>query len=89
MTTVSEEHDRAVDRVSAALAEQHRMTDRYEAAVGTSAELAAHVQLHQADEQVTASDAWLRWVDDEGYRGLNAGPFDLRRELEDALGPVR
>jgi hypothetical protein len=89
MTTVNEEHFRAVDRLNAALAEQHRLADRYEAAVGTSAELSAHVQLHRADEQVMARDAWLKWVDDEGYRGLEAGPFDLRRELEDALGPVR
>jgi hypothetical protein len=79
MTTVSQEHDRAVDRMSAALAEQHRFADRYEAAIGTSSELSAHVALHQADEQVMARDAWLKWVDDEGYRGLNAGPFDRRR----------
>jgi hypothetical protein len=89
MATESKEHDRAVHRLSAALVEQHRLTDRYEAAVGTSAELSAHVQLHGAAEQVMARDAWLKWVDDEGYRGLEAGPFDLRRELEDALGPVR
>jgi hypothetical protein len=79
MATVTEEHDRAVDRLGTALAEQHRLTDRYEAAIGTSAELSAHVQLHQADDHVMARDAWLKWVDDEGYRGLNAGPFDLRR----------
>jgi hypothetical protein len=83
MTIVSEEHDRAVDRVSAALADQHRFADRYEAAVGTSAELSAHVQLHQADEQVRARDAWLKWVDDDGYRGLDAGPFELRHRADD------
>ena len=22
--------------------------------------------------------AWLRWIDDESYRGLDAGPFDRR-----------
>jgi hypothetical protein len=89
MTTVSEEHDRAAARLNAALAEQHRLADGYVAAVGTSTELSAHIQLHQADEQVRARDAWLKWVDDDGYRGLDAGPFDLRRDLEDALGPVR
>jgi hypothetical protein len=89
MTTVVEEHDRAVDRLGEALSEQHRLANRYEAAIGSSAELSAHVRLHRADEQVMARDAWLKWVDDEGYRGLNAGPFDLHRELEKALGPVR
>ena len=89
MTTVSQEHDRAADRLDAALAEQHRFADRYDAAVGTSAELSAHVHLRQADEHVRACDAWLKWVDDDGYRGLDAGAFDLRRELQDALGSVR
>ena len=89
MTTVSQEHDRAVDRLDAALAEQQRLADRYETAIGSGTELSAYVQLHQADEQVMARDAWLKWVDHEGYQGLDAGPFDLRRGLEDALGPVR
>ena len=31
-----------------------------------------------ADQEVAARDAWLRWVNDDGYRGLNAGPFELR-----------
>lgn len=89
MTTVTEEHDRAVQRLDAALAEQDRLNGCHEAALGTLAELPAEVQCHAADQQVTAREAWLKWVDDDGYRGLNAGPFDLRRELEDSLGPVR
>jgi hypothetical protein len=89
MTTVTQEHDRAVQRLGTAFAEQERSTVRYEGALGTPVELAAEVELHVADEQVAARQAWLRWVEDDGYRGLNAGPFDLRRELEDALGPVR
>lgn len=88
MATVSEEHDCALERLSAALDEQGRLTDSYEAAIGTSAELSANARLRAAGEQVRARDAWLKWVDDDGYRGLNAGPFDLRRELEDALEPV-
>jgi hypothetical protein len=88
MTTVSKEHDRAKQRLDAAFAEQERLTGCHEAALGTPAELSADVELHAADEQVAAREAWLRWVDDDGYRGLNAGPFDLRRELEDTLGPV-
>jgi hypothetical protein len=89
MTTVSEEHDRAVQRLDAALTEQGRLSDRYEAAVGTSAELPADAELHAAEAQVVARNAWLRWVDDDGFRGLNAGPFALRCEVGDALGPVR
>jgi hypothetical protein len=89
MATIIQEHDRAAQRLNAALAEQHRLSDRYEKAVGTPAELDANVALHSVDQEVAARDAWLKWVDDERYHGLNAGPFDLRRELEDALGPVR
>ena len=88
MTTVSQERDRAVDRMSAALDEQNRCANRYEAAIGTSSELSAHVALRRADEQVMARDAWLKWVDDAGYRGLNAGPFELRRGTTPAAPPA-
>jgi hypothetical protein len=88
MATVTEAHDHAVERLNAALARQERSTDRYDGVVGTSAELSADVDVHVAHEQVMAREAWLNWVDDERYRGLNAGPFALRRELEDALGPI-
>ena len=88
MTTPSQAHDDATQRLTAALAEQDRLTSRFEAAAGTPGELSAGVELYAADAQVVARDAWLRWVDDGGYRGLNAGPFALRRELEAALGPV-
>lgn len=88
MTAVSEEHDSALERLRAALAEQDRLTDRYEAAMGTSAELSANVRLQAASEEVRARDAWLKWVEDEDYRGLEAEPSELERELEHALGPV-
>jgi hypothetical protein len=88
MTAVSEEHDRALERLRAALAEQDRLTDRYEAAMGTSAELSANVRLQAASEEVRARDAWLKWTEDEDYRGLEAEPSELERELEHALGPV-
>ena len=71
------EHDCAERRLGAALAEQQRSSDRYDAAVGGSARLLAAVGLYAADQEVAARDAWLRWVDDDGYRGLNAGPFEL------------
>jgi hypothetical protein len=83
MATRSETHDGAVHRLRAAIAEQDRLTCRYEAAVGTSTEATADAARRGADEHVMARDAWLRWVDDDHYRGLNAGPFALRRELDD------
>jgi hypothetical protein len=78
MSTLGQEHDRAEQRLHAALVEQDRSHERYDAAVGGSALLLAAVGLHAADQEVAARDAWLRWVDDDGYRGLNAGPFELR-----------
>jgi hypothetical protein len=80
MATVGKEHDRAERRLGVALTEQHRSRDHYDAAVGRSARLLAAVALHAADQEVAARDAWLRWVDDDGYRGLNAGPFELLAE---------
>ena len=77
-------HDRAERRLGEAVAEQHRSSERYDAAVGKSAQLLAEVALHAADQEVGARDAWLRWVDDDRYRGLNAGPFEL---LAQGSGP--
>jgi hypothetical protein len=77
MATVGTEHDRAERRLGAALAEQRRSRERYDAAVGRSAHLHAAVGLHAADQDVAARDAWLRWVDDDRYHGLDAGPFEL------------
>jgi hypothetical protein len=76
----SEERDRAVQRLEAALVEQDRLGESFDAAVGTSTEFGAYVRLRGAGDQVAAREAWLDWVDDEGYRGLNAGPFELLAE---------
>ena len=76
-STLGREHDSAEQRLRAALVEQRRSRERYDAAVGGSALLLAAVGLHAADQEVAARDAWLRWVDDDGYHGLNAGPFEL------------
>jgi len=70
----------AVQRLEAALVEQDRLGERLDAAIGTSTEFGAYVRLRAAGDQVTAREAWLHWVDDEGYRGLNAGPFELLAE---------
>ena len=79
-TMASEERDRAVQRLEAALVEQDRLGERFDAAVGTSTEFGAYVRLRAAGEQVRAREAWVDWVDDESYRGLNAGPFELLAE---------
>ena len=74
------EHDSALRRLTAALEEQDRSSERYDAAIGTSTELRAYAALCAAGEQVSARGAWLNWVDDERYRGLNAGPFSVLAE---------
>ena len=80
----SPERDSAVQRLQAALVEQDRLGKRFDAAVGTSTEFGAYVRFRAAADQVTAREAWVNWVDDEGYRGLNAGPFEL---LAESSGP--
>lgn len=47
---------------------------------GASTELGAYVRLRAAGDQVAAREAWLHWIDDESYRGLNAEPFELLPE---------
>jgi hypothetical protein len=76
----SSQHDSAVEQVRVGVAEQDRLRDRYDSMVGTSSEFGAYMQLQAAGDQVAAREAWVHWVDDEGYRGLNAGPFELLAE---------
>ena len=75
---VDQEHDSAVERLEEALVEQDRLSDRLDAAVGTSTELTAYTSLQAAGDEVAARQAWVHWVDDRTSRGLNAGPFELR-----------
>lgn len=82
----SEAHDRAVERLLAGRVTHDRLSERYDASVGTSTELGAYVRLRAAGDQVAAREAWLDWIDDEGYRGLDAGPFELLQEIS---GPER
>jgi hypothetical protein len=77
------EHESALQRLEAALEKQDRSRARYRAAIGTSVELGAYTGLRAAGEQVAARGAWLKWVDDEHYRGLHAGPFSLRAENDE------
>ena len=83
---VEREHDSAVERLSEALVEQDRLSDRLDAAVGTSAELTAYSQLQVAGGDVAARQAWVHWVDDKAYRGLNAGEFELRASERAVVG---
>jgi hypothetical protein len=76
----SQERDRAVQRLEVAVVEENRLGERFDAAIGTSTELGAYDRLRAAADQVRALEAWLNWVEDEGYRGLNAGPFELLAE---------
>ena len=73
----SQERARAGKQLEAALVEQDRVAGLFDAAVGTSTEFSAYARLRAAGQQVRAREAWVHWVDDEGYRGLNAGPFEL------------
>jgi serine/threonine-protein kinase RsbW len=59
-------HDSAVQRLEAALVEQD----------------GAYLRLQRASEQVAARETWLHWVDDESYRGINAGPFELAADQQ-------
>ena len=65
----SEERNRARQRLEAALVEQDRLGERFDAAVGTSTEFGAYVRLRAAGDEVRARAAWLNWVDDEGTEG--------------------
>ena len=70
----------AVQRLEAGLREQDRLGDRFAAAIGTSSEIGAYERLRAAGARVAAHETWLHWVDDEDFRGLNAGPFELLAE---------
>lgn len=68
------EHDSAVQRLDVEHLEQERLRVRYNAATGAPAD---HRRLGAADDQVAPREAWPRWIDEDSYRGLNAGPFEL------------
>jgi len=70
----------AVQRLEAGLREQDRLGDRFAAAIGTSSEIGMYERLRAAGARVAAHETWLHWVDDEDFRGLNAGPFEVLAE---------
>ena len=70
----------ARQRLEAAQKEQDGSRECYERALGTATEWDARAQMCAAGELVSARRAWVHWLEDESYRGLNAGPFSLREE---------
>ncbi|MET0511685.1 MAG: hypothetical protein ABW135_08395 [Thermoleophilaceae bacterium] len=76
------DHERksARQRLEFAMIERDRLGKSFDAAIGTPSELRAYVRLGAAVEEVASREAWFEWVDDESYRGLNAGPFELLAE---------
>ena len=67
MTTMaSEARTDALVRLDAALVEEDRLGDLYNAAIGTSSEFGAHARLRHGSAEVAAREAWLKSVDDDG-----------------------
>jgi hypothetical protein len=63
----SKTRDSARQRLDAALGEQDRLSDRYDAAKGTSNELSAYMRLRAASGEVTARGRWLEWIVSDEY----------------------
>jgi hypothetical protein len=61
------EHERAIERLRAAVEEQSRVRDERDGATGTGKEVAADASLRAADELVVARKRWLTAVDDHDY----------------------
>ena len=80
MAMASTEHESAARRLDLEQVEHQRLRERYQGAIGTLAESGFYRRLRAAGDQVAARKAWLRWIDQDSYRGLNAGPFELLAE---------
>jgi hypothetical protein len=61
------EHERAVQRLGAAVEDQSRVRDERDGATGTAKEVDADTSLRAADELVVARQRWLTAVDDHNY----------------------
>jgi hypothetical protein len=82
-------HDSAVDRLLAAREVRARARESYKDAIGTSSEFESYARVCAAGERVRSRQAWLHWVEDERYHGLNAGPFSLLEETSARTAPGR
>jgi hypothetical protein len=66
----NQEREHALQCLDAALAEQDRLDERLDEAVGTSAEFGAHARLQAAGGEVAARQAWFDWIDTASHGGL-------------------
>jgi hypothetical protein len=55
----------AVERLDEAREEQRQRLKQHHGARGSSSELAAQANLHAADDQVAAREAWVKWTERE------------------------
>jgi hypothetical protein len=81
------ERESASQRLKVATDEQDRVRGLFDAAIGTSSELSAYSRLRAAGQDVRARQAWVDWLGDDEYRGLNAGPFELLTQQARASDP--
>jgi hypothetical protein len=74
MATASEQSERALQELEEALIEHDLAQDRFDATIGTSAEMGAYVRLRKATRRVATADATLRALegDEAGLRALEA-----------------
>lgn len=62
MATLTDAHEAGVRRLDSALRDQDRLRERFQSAVGTTAEFGAYARLESAREAVSASREWLARV---------------------------
>ena len=65
----SEARETGMQRLAAAVLEQERLDERYQAALGTSSEFGAYVRLRGANDEVAARQAGLDLIDDGPVSG--------------------
>lgn len=63
MEKESETRVDAIGRLDGAREEQQRRAEQHDEARGSSNELAAQANLHAADEQFAAREAWVKWTE--------------------------
>ena len=66
MPAQSDSRPSAVEQLQTARQERDRRAAHYESAMGSRHELPAYTDLQAAEQQLTARQAWLTWLD-EGY----------------------
>lgn len=57
------EEQQAAARLDAALEGERRAQERQDGARGASSEATASADLHEAQEQVAAREAWMKWIE--------------------------